>query len=1204
MKKIIVFVVIFFIVQSIFAYQVRNDKQGRPLYAADRIKVKLSQQATEKLDLAFGVESELRNTGLEDFDNLITSIGVTKIDLAHRPVNDKAWEQQVGFDRWVLFFVPIGTNIERTIAEISNNGYVEHVNPEYIAHTSATPNDPYFDDCWGHDNTASNGPGSGHTVGFDSHAEEAWDDNQGYGSSSIILAIIDTGTDYNHVDLNDNCVAGYDYGDNDSDPMDDSSDEGHGTCCAGVAAGEVNNGIGVAGVAGDCSIMPLKIADSGGSLMFSYIDNAITHCGDNNVDVASMSFGADISQGASPSTDSAISYAYNNGVTMLAATANNDYSHIHFPANHEYVIAVGAASPCAERKSATSCDGQYYWGSNYGVDIQDNRAAVDVIAPTILPATDVTGSNGYSTGDYIDGFNGTSCATPYAAGVAALIKSKNPTLTPAQVRYYLTSTATDVIDEGPAGWDRYTGYGMVNADAAVGAVAGSGFPTCSITNPATNQVIETGTIVTITVDASDPSRSVSSVKIYIDNVLKTTDYSAPYQYTWNTSGETLDFHTIKATATDNESNATDHVITVRIANPTYTIFEDGFETNLGWALTGEFERGTPTGNGGGYGNPDPNSAYQGNNVLGVDLTGLGANAYDYEPSLGDRAYTATSPAFDCSDYSNVSLSFYRWLNVEQPAYDHAYIDVSNNGFSTYTTIWENSSTITDNSWSQMNYDISAVADGNANVQIRFSIGSTDSGWQYSGWNIDDLFVTGEGSGTPTPTITVTSPNGGENWNLGTTETITWNSFNTSGNVKIELYENGSLYQTISSNTTDDGSFSWNIPSGYNEGTQYTINIEDTSDPSIYDYSNSNFTLSVVTNPDITTSPASFNKNLAPDESTSGSLVIGNTGDADLDYSITFAYTREQTDRSYISTAVNYDKLAKSETIAYDPGLYPAPRQGGEDVASAVAITSLPYNNSGTTAGYLDDYDEVCPYSGSTSPDVVYSFAPTVDYTNVTISLCGDTDYDSKLYIYENTVTPGSPFACNDDECTSALGQSYVSELTALSLTGGNTYYIVVDGYGGASGNYEIDMTGDASVPPENWLSLNGGTSVSDTITPGGADDNIIVGFDATGLADGTYTANINISSNDPDEPSIDIPVTLNISSTPLPIPQNVLITVVGSEVQLQWDEVSGAAKYHVWRSADPYSNFVRITPHPEGITENTYTDTVGSEKYFYYITAE
>ncbi len=152
---------------------------------------------------------------------------------------------------------------------------------------------------------------------------------------------------------------------------------------------------------------------------------------------------------------------------------------------------------------------------------------------------------------------------------------------------------------------------------------------------------------------------------------------------------------------------------------------------------------------------------------------------------------------------------------------------------------------------------------------------------------------------------------------------------------------------------------------------------------------------------------------------------------------------------------------KGAPIQYDPANYPAPeRQGGNTVATATVISVLPYNDFGITSGYTNDYDEVCPYTGSTSPDVVYSFTPSGDIINGFVSLCGYTYYDSKLYIYENTVTPGSPYACNDDYCTSAVGQSYVSELSGLNFTSGNTYYIVVDGYGGDSGNYELDFTGD------------------------------------------------------------------------------------------------------------------------------------------------
>jgi hypothetical protein len=173
-----------------------------------------------------------------------------------------------------------------------------------------------------------------------------------------------------------------------------------------------------------------------------------------------------------------------------------------------------------------------------------------------------------------------------------------------------------------------------------------------------------------------------------------------------------------------------------------TIWSDDFEINSGWLLNGEFQIDAPQGLGGEYGNPDPSVAYGGTKVLGVDLTGSGGYPGDYENNLGNREYTAISPAIDCSSFLNVQLSFMRWLNVEQPAYDHAYIDVSNDDGTTWLEIWTNTSVITNNYWNQVIYDLSAIADLHSNVRIRFSIGSTDGSWQYSGWNIDDLLISG------------------------------------------------------------------------------------------------------------------------------------------------------------------------------------------------------------------------------------------------------------------------------------------------------------------------------------------------------------------------------------------------------------------------------------------------------------------------------
>ncbi|MDO9578003.1 MAG: carboxypeptidase regulatory-like domain-containing protein [Candidatus Cloacimonadales bacterium] len=174
-----------------------------------------------------------------------------------------------------------------------------------------------------------------------------------------------------------------------------------------------------------------------------------------------------------------------------------------------------------------------------------------------------------------------------------------------------------------------------------------------------------------------------------------------------------------------------------------TIWQDDFEESTGWTLSGEFEIGQPQGLGGEHGLPDPVTAYAGLQVLGVDLNGIGGYPGDYENNLGTDEYSAVSPVIDCSEFLNIHLSFMKWLNVEQPAYDHAYIDVSGDDGTTWVEVWTNAATITDNSWTMSNYDISASADLKESVRIRFTIGPTDGSWQYSGWNIDNLVVTGD-----------------------------------------------------------------------------------------------------------------------------------------------------------------------------------------------------------------------------------------------------------------------------------------------------------------------------------------------------------------------------------------------------------------------------------------------------------------------------
>ncbi|MFH2056200.1 MAG: hypothetical protein ABIJ61_09605 [bacterium] len=165
-----------------------------------------------------------------------------------------------------------------------------------------------------------------------------------------------------------------------------------------------------------------------------------------------------------------------------------------------------------------------------------------------------------------------------------------------------------------------------------------------------------------------------------------------------------------------------------------TVFADGFESDLGWLISGgQWEIGTPTGGGGNWGPPDPDAAYSGENVLGYNLDG------DYGNFLPE--YHVTSPAINCAGLIDTELRFWRWLGVERPAYDHAYLRLSTNGTS-WTTLWENEVDIKDTMWTEQVFDISGYADGQPTVYLRFTMGTTDPGYNGCGWNIDELSVVG------------------------------------------------------------------------------------------------------------------------------------------------------------------------------------------------------------------------------------------------------------------------------------------------------------------------------------------------------------------------------------------------------------------------------------------------------------------------------
>lgn len=330
------------------------------------------------------------------------------------------------------------------------SGDVVFENMPMIRDWCAVPNDTLFAQQW--NMTQIQGP-------------QAWDISTG--SNAVIVAVIDSGTDLTHPDLQ-LAGTGIDLGDmmSDGSPNNFGTSTGHGTCCSGISAGTFNNAAGVSGVAGSCRILPLAIST------FSDVEiaNGVNWSVANGADSISMSFS--IPQSALVDTELTNAFAAN--VVLCAATANANINGVAYPARHPVVMAIGASDQIDNRKSPASPDGENWWGSNFGAEIS-------VVAPGVLiPSTDIQGNAGFNpaagaVGDYFMTFNGTSSATPHVAGLAALIRSQYAALTSGQIRNIIErsaqKTGTVAYNETtgrPNGtWNQEMGYGRINAFRAL-----------------------------------------------------------------------------------------------------------------------------------------------------------------------------------------------------------------------------------------------------------------------------------------------------------------------------------------------------------------------------------------------------------------------------------------------------------------------------------------------------------------------------------------------------------------------------------------------------------------------------------------------------------------------------------------------------------------------------------------------------------------
>jgi len=396
----------------------------------------------EEYSPKLGNEGPLLITNFANMENIILKYGLAQLNpvfSSYKEFNQQHYKFHL--HQYYKLELNQAVDILELVNDLKQLEQIEDVELNYILKINTTPNDPYYSSQWAHENNGQAVSDNGNNVGTndcDTDTNQAWDITTG--EDDVIIAILDTGVS-EHEEFTGRLLEGYDFINNDTDPYDDN---GHGTSCAGIAAAKGNNATGISGVCWDCLIMPIKIMTFDGYGEDIQIADGLQWSADNGANVISMSLGGG---GYVSYFDNAIDYAASIGSVVFAASGNDNGGSISYPSGYENCVSVGALSPCNERKSPSSCDGENYWGSNYG-------DGLNFLAPGVRIHTTT------SSGGYTSTFNGTSSACPHAAGIAGLIFSADQTLSSESVKIIMEQSADDL---GADGYDIQTGYGRLNA---------------------------------------------------------------------------------------------------------------------------------------------------------------------------------------------------------------------------------------------------------------------------------------------------------------------------------------------------------------------------------------------------------------------------------------------------------------------------------------------------------------------------------------------------------------------------------------------------------------------------------------------------------------------------------------------------------------------------------------------------------------------
>jgi type VII secretion-associated serine protease mycosin len=266
------------------------------------------------------------------------------------------------------------------------------------------------------------------------------------GNPRVVVAVIDTGVDPRHPDLANALVPGTSVLAGSSGPDDD---HGHGTHVSGVIAASANDGRGISGIAPNCKIMPVKVLNHEGKGDTGDIVTGLIWAVNHGAKVVNMSLGG---TGGSRALMAAVQYAQAKDVLVVAAMGNEGANSQEYPAGYPGVMAVGATDPQDQQADF----------SNFGTWISVAAPGTDILSTLPTRAVTVVRDEGKETG--YDVMDGTSMASPFVAGLAALVRSANPQLTAAQVKSRIEKTSDDL---GARGFDEKFGWGRINAVRAL-----------------------------------------------------------------------------------------------------------------------------------------------------------------------------------------------------------------------------------------------------------------------------------------------------------------------------------------------------------------------------------------------------------------------------------------------------------------------------------------------------------------------------------------------------------------------------------------------------------------------------------------------------------------------------------------------------------------------------------------------------------------